>query len=55
MRAAGLFRRRADRSLDVSNPVAVPERFALSIEADRMMRACTVVSRSERHVEVEFA
>ncbi|GLK68407.1 sensor domain-containing diguanylate cyclase [Hansschlegelia plantiphila] len=40
--------------LDVSSPAGLPETFELSIEADRIMRNCRIVSLSDRRIEVEF-
>ena len=40
--------------LDVYDAIAVPKRFDLSIPADQTERACRVLSKTAKHVEVEF-
>jgi diguanylate cyclase (GGDEF)-like protein len=40
--------------LDVINVNDVPQRFKLQIKSDALYRACRIVAKRERHVEVEF-
>lgn len=40
--------------IDVTSSIGVPERFNLSVPSDALDPRCRVVSRSERHLEVEF-
>lgn len=40
--------------IDVSKAEAVPDRFRLRIAPDGIERDCRVLSRTERHIEVEF-
>jgi diguanylate cyclase (GGDEF)-like protein len=40
--------------LDVLGAEALPERFQLSIEADRLVRSCRTVGLGDKHIEVEF-
>lgn len=40
--------------LDVSSTIGVPEHFTLEIRADGVEMPCRVISRMERHIEVEF-
>lgn len=42
-------------ALDVGSPVGIPERFTLSIKADGVQLACTVVWRKEKRIGVRFA
>ncbi len=40
--------------LDVSSTVGVPRKFELVIKADGFERACRILSRTDRHIEVEY-
>ncbi len=40
--------------IDVSSTAGVPDRFTLSINSDASVMACRVLSRTDRHLEVEF-
>lgn len=40
--------------LDLSSSLGLPERFNLMVRSDGIDRPCKVVSRTERHLEVEF-
>jgi diguanylate cyclase (GGDEF)-like protein len=40
--------------LDLSNAHGLPENFNLAIRSDGFDRRCRIVSRTERHIEVEF-
>jgi diguanylate cyclase (GGDEF)-like protein len=40
--------------LDVSDAVGLPKRFELAIPADSFLKSCRVVSKTDRHIEVEF-
>jgi hypothetical protein len=41
--------------IDVVSTAAVPEQFKLHVPADNVHRACNVIGRSERRIEVAFA
>jgi diguanylate cyclase (GGDEF)-like protein len=41
-------------ALDVSSSVGVPKEFDLAIAADRLLKPCVAMKRSERHIEVAF-
>jgi len=40
--------------LDIASPVGLPDRFTLVIEADRFMRPCHAVWRSEKRIGIAF-
>jgi diguanylate cyclase (GGDEF)-like protein len=40
--------------LDVSSVTGLPDQFSLAITADRFETRCRVISRTDRHLEVEF-
>jgi hypothetical protein len=40
--------------IDLSSTASIPDRFSLSINSDGAVLACRVVSRTERHIEVDF-
>ena len=40
--------------IDVSDALGVPKLFDLSIKADRFEKPCRVVSKTDKHLEVEF-
>lgn len=40
--------------IDVSDAFGLPEEFNLAIRSDRLNMACRVVSRTDRHLQVEF-
>ena len=40
--------------IDISNPVGIPEKFMLVIEADQFMRRCHTVWSSEQRIGVAF-
>ena len=40
--------------LDVSDALGLPRRFELSVPADGLLKSCRVVSKTDKHIEVEF-
>ena len=40
--------------LDVSDAVGLPRRFELAIPADSFLKPCRVLSKTDRHIDVEF-
>jgi diguanylate cyclase (GGDEF)-like protein len=40
--------------IDVSDALGLPKRFELTIPADDLLKSCRVVSKTDRHIEVEF-
>ena len=40
--------------LEVESPLGVPDRFTLHIEAEQSKRACRVIRRQEKRIDVAF-
>jgi diguanylate cyclase (GGDEF)-like protein len=40
--------------IDVSDSLGLPKRFELSVPADGLLKSCRVLSKTDKHIEVEF-